>query len=54
MVHEKEGGIEISMVLLRVVAVKLFVFLTINGGEVGAGVFGSRRSGEFLQGRNGC
>ena len=48
--HEDERGIEVSVVLYYVIAVKLLTFLAINGEEDAAGTVGPQQSEELIQG----
>jgi len=47
---EDEGGVEVFVVLFRIVSVKLFGFSAIHGEEVVSGIVGSERFKELLEG----
>ena len=48
--YENEGGVEVLVVLLRIVSVKLVGLLSIDGKEVGAGIIGSQWLEELFEG----
>ena len=50
MTHKDEGGVQVLVVLFRVIAVKLFGFSAVYGKEVGSGIIGPQRFGELFEG----
>ena len=49
--HKDKGSVQVIVVLLDIVAIKLFRFLAVYGKEVGARVIGPQWSEEFFEGR---
>jgi len=47
---EDEGGVQVLVVLFRIVSVKLFGFPTVHGEEVGSGIVGPEGFKELLEG----
>jgi len=47
---EDERGVEVFVVLFRIISVKLFGFLAIHGEEVGPRIVGPERFKELLEG----
>ena len=48
--HKDEGGVQVLVVLFRVIAVKLFGFSAVYGKEVCSGIIGPQRFGELFEG----
>jgi len=47
---EDEGGVQVFVVLFRIISVKLFGFPAVNGEEVGPGIVGSKGFEELFKG----